>query len=179
MAIAPEAIAAARAAQRRWKIPASITLAQYGVESGFGRHMPPGSNNPFGIKARPGEPTVEAMTTEVFGGVAEREEQPFRRFPSISDAFDHHAELLATARVYAIPRSRLEGGVTVASVEAFATALTHRYATDPDYGRKLIALMTADDLYRYDTEDPVAASPPVTPPPPSAPEPRPRPRAAP
>ena len=150
MSIAPEAIAAARAAQRRWKIPASITLAQYGVESGFGRHMPPGSNNPFGIKARPGEPGVEAMTTEVFHGVAQREEQPFRKFTSLSEAFDCHAELLATAAVYAIPRSTLEGGLTVAAVNAFAAALTHRYATDPDYGRKLIALMAADGLYRYD-----------------------------
>ncbi|HEY5006640.1 MAG TPA: glucosaminidase domain-containing protein [Caulobacteraceae bacterium] len=172
MSIAPEAIAAARAAQRRWNIPASITLAQYGVESGFGWHMPPGSNNPFGIKARPGEPAVEAMTTEIFHGVDRREEQPFRKFASLAEAFDYHAELLATAPVYAIPRSMLLGGLTVAAVNAFAAALTHRYATDPGYGRKLIALMRADDLYRHDAavEDtaPVVAPSPIEPPPPEA-----------
>ncbi|WP_369693039.1 glucosaminidase domain-containing protein [Komagataeibacter diospyri] len=32
-------------------VPASITIAQWMLESGFGQHMPPHFNNPFGIKA--------------------------------------------------------------------------------------------------------------------------------
>ena len=60
----PDIIAAAREAQRKWKIPASISLAQWALESGWGRHMPPGSNNPFGMKARPGDPFVTVRTRE-------------------------------------------------------------------------------------------------------------------
>lgn len=47
----PEVIAAAQAAPARWGAPASITMAQWALESGGGQHMPKGSNNPFGIKA--------------------------------------------------------------------------------------------------------------------------------
>jgi flagellum-specific peptidoglycan hydrolase FlgJ len=59
-----DVIAAAQASQRNTGIPAAITLAQYALESGYGRHMPTGSNNPFGIKAKPGEPFVEQDTWE-------------------------------------------------------------------------------------------------------------------
>src|ERR1700722_17849140 len=41
---------------------ASVTLAQWAVESDYGRAMPAGSNNPFGIKAFGDQPYVEAMT---------------------------------------------------------------------------------------------------------------------
>ena len=44
-------IRAAQASQTRWGIPASVTLAQWALESAWGSRMPPGSNNPFGIKA--------------------------------------------------------------------------------------------------------------------------------
>src|SRR3984893_11508926 len=63
---------------------------------------------------------------------------------------------------------------------AFAAALTGVYATDPDYGSKLIDLMQRDDLYRYDVAPaltPAAAIP--RPPRPRAATPRvPAPRAA-
>lgn len=169
MSIAPDVIAAAQAAQRKWKIPAAITLAQYGIESSWGVHEPSHSNNGFGMKARPGDPFVIVKTREVnAAGESYYIDAPFRVFATIADAFDAHAELLATAGAYAIPRSMLEGGITAASVNAFANALTHRYATDPNYGTALIALMKADGLYAYDGLSP-AASPVAQPPPAPAP----------
>ena len=42
--------------------------------------------------------------------------------------------------------------------DAFATALTGVYATDPDYGPNLIALMRLYHLYRYDSATPAAAA---------------------
>ena len=46
-----DVIEAAKTSRQRWGIPASITLAQWIVESAWGSAMPPDSNNPFGIKA--------------------------------------------------------------------------------------------------------------------------------
>ena len=141
-----DVIAAAQAAQRRWSVPASVTIAQWAIESGYGAHMPAGSNNPFGIKARAGQPSVSAMTTEVIGGRTIHLPQPFRKFASLAEAFDLHGQLLHDGRPY-------RHAMTLAgNPDAFANALTGVYATDPHYGRSLTALMKALDLYQYDRE---------------------------
>ena len=151
--IDPTVIAAAQASQRKWKIPASVTIAQYGDESGWGTHEPPGSNNGFGIKALPGQPYVMAMTSEWNGEKYIREPQPFRKFATVADAFDAHAQLLATSHYYIVARAKLP------DANAFANALTGVYATSPTYGADLIKLMQADNLYQYD----VAAQPVLVP----------------
>ena len=140
-----DVIAAARAAQAKWKIPASLSIAQYGLESGWGAHMPPGSNNPFGIKALPGQPCSAALTREVIGGRGEVIHAAFRAFASLGEAFDAHAALLATGGPYAHARTLLP------DVRRFAQALTGVYATDPNYGHALIAIIDGDGLTRFDT----------------------------
>ena len=167
--ISAEAIASAQAAQLKWTIPASISLAQFGLESGWGAHEPPGSNNPFGIKAVPGQPSVTVPTHEFIAGRYVAVEAAFRKFDSLADAFDAHAALLATGTPYYKARECIASGITPASVNAFANALTGVYATDPLYGQKLIQLMTEDDLYHYDvmavapTAQLVQPSPPLQP----------------
>jgi flagellum-specific peptidoglycan hydrolase FlgJ len=141
-----DVIAAAQAAQRKWSVPASVTIAQWAIESGYGAHVPAGSNNPFGIKARAGQPSVSAMTTEVIGGRTIHLPQPFRKFGSLAEAFDLHGQLLHDGRPY-------RHAMTLAgNPDAFANALTGVYATDLHYGRSLTALMKALDLYRYDRQ---------------------------
>lgn len=141
---------AAQAAMRKWRVPASVSLAQWALESNWGRNMPAGSNNPFGIKARlnpngiPIDPYVDANTTEVLGRQVVHINAPFRKFGSIAEAFDYHADLLATGHVYA-PAMAVAG-----KPDAFAQMLTGRYATDPGYGRKLVQIMQGSDLYQYD-----------------------------
>jgi flagellum-specific peptidoglycan hydrolase FlgJ len=139
-----DVIAAAQAAHEKWNIPASITLAQWALESGYGRSMPAGSNNPFGIKAAAGQPFVEASTREVIDGQSVTIVAKFRKFNSMSDAFDQHGQLLATGRPYAAARTHLD------DPDAFADALTGVYATDPNYGTALKRLMKSNDLYQYD-----------------------------
>ncbi len=143
--VVPPAIAAAAcASQARWDIPASVCLAQWALESGWGRFMPPGSNNPFGIKAGPDQPFVEAMTRERLNGVDVRLPQRFRRFASIDEAFDMHGKLLATGTPYAAARAVRH------DAKAFARALQGHYATDPDYASELIGVMDAANLTRFD-----------------------------
>jgi flagellum-specific peptidoglycan hydrolase FlgJ len=141
-----DVIAAAQAAQRKWSVPASVTIAQWAIESGYGAHMPAGSNNPFGIKARANQPSVSAMTVEVIGGRTIHLPQPFRKFASLAEAFDLHGQLLHDGRPY-------RHAMTLAgNPDAFANALSGIYATDPHYGRSLTALMKALDLYQYDRQ---------------------------
>ena len=141
----PQAIIlAAQASQARWEVPASVTIAQWALESGWGQHQPPDSNNPFGIKAREGDPCVVSYTREVIHGQPVIIEQRFSKFASLAEAFDAHGKLIATAPVYDQVMALAD------DPEAFARALTGVYATDPKYGNELIALMQGHDLGQYD-----------------------------
>ena len=114
----PEIVRAAQAADTKWHIPASVLLAQWALESGWGEHMPGGSCNPFGEKMPIGSTGgVQAETTEDIGGNVVTLKQPFRAFLSIDDAFDFHAEHLATSHWYIPARKCLP------DVGAFCNAL--------------------------------------------------------
>jgi hypothetical protein len=139
-----EVIKAAQASQRLWGVPASVTLAQWALESAYGSRMPPGSNNPFGIKAKAGQPSVMALTTEVIGGRRVRVNAAFRVFDSLEEAFSLHGKLLGTAGVYANARKFIN------SPDRFADALTGVYATDPNYGELLKSIMRKSNLYSFD-----------------------------
>jgi flagellum-specific peptidoglycan hydrolase FlgJ len=139
-----DVLKAAQASERAWGVPAAVSLAQYAVESGWGAHMPPGSNNPFGIKALPGQPSVTVKTREVNShGATYYIDAPFRKFASIAEAFDEHAKLLATKGAYTAARACLP------NVDGFCDALTGVYATDPAYGRTLKSVMKSQGLYAY------------------------------
>jgi flagellum-specific peptidoglycan hydrolase FlgJ len=128
----------------KWKVPASVTMAQWAVESAWGASMPPGSNNPFGIKALPSEPSVESPTREVFDGKSVVIQAKFRKFDSITEAFELHGKLLATGKPYK-PAMALAD-----NPEAFADALTGVYATDPQYGMTLKWVISNYGWTKYD-----------------------------
>jgi flagellum-specific peptidoglycan hydrolase FlgJ len=65
-------------------------------------------------------------------------------FNSLTQAFEEHGRLLATAPAY---RDAMK---QVANPEAFADALTGVYATDPNYGFTLKWVMENYGLSRYD-----------------------------
>lgn len=138
-------IEAAQAAEKEAGIPASVTLAQWALESDFGRAMPLHSNNPFGIKAIAGQAFVEAWTHEVYHGVTKRVLAKFAAFPSISAAFVAHAKIFYNGH-YQRALENLD------NPDEFAESLTGVYATDPHYGTKLIGLMKKYNLYQYDGE---------------------------
>ena len=142
--IDPVIIAAAQAAEKATRIPASVSIAQYGLESGWGKHMPPNSNNPFGIKNFHGG-GVEAETTEVVGGKVIHENQPFAIFPSLEAAFVAHANLLAHSPIYGHAMSLLP------DVVAFVKEMAKHYATDPGYAQKILGIIHIDGLTKYDS----------------------------
>jgi hypothetical protein len=144
--IIPRRDRAAKASQKRWGIPASITLAQWIVESAWGAAMPPDSNNPFGIKALDSQPAVESETREVIDGKVITIVARFRRFDSQADAFELHGKLLSTGSPY---RAAME---VVQDPDRFADALTGVYATDPQYGTTLKWVMDNYQLKQFDTK---------------------------
>ncbi len=151
-----DVIAAAQAVDHKWRVPAAITIAQWALESGWGEHTPAGSNNPFGIKARPGKPFVEAMTREVLNGVSVHLPQRFRAYRDLAEAFDDHGRLLAQGGAYA--RARGYEHHTPDDDDRFGQALQGTYATDTHYGALLHAVMAGSALYAFDI---AAAVPPV------------------
>ena len=142
--ISDAVVIAAQAPVAETGIPASVQLGQYGLESGWGKHEPPASNNPFGIKASGDQPAVESPTREVLNGENVTVTARFRAFDSIAQAFDEHGRLLATASVYKNAMSQKD------NPEAFADALTGVYATDPNYGFTLKWVMEHYGLSQYD-----------------------------
>ena len=147
--VAPGAIAA----QRRYGIPAAVTIAQAIDESGWGRSvLATADHNLFGIKgAGPGRDMLP--TREHENGVWVTRTAPFRIYRNVAESIEDHGRLLATDPAYR-PAMASRG-----RPDAFATALTGVYATDPGYGSSLIALMRLYNLYRYDAATAPAAPP--------------------
>ena len=139
-----DVVDAAVASRVKWKVPASVTMAQWAVESAWGAAMPPDSNNPFGIKAVGDQPSVASGTREVVAGQTITITAKFRKFDSLTQAFDLHGRLLATSPVYAGAMQKAD------DPDAFADALTGVYATDPKYGTTLKYVIKTYNFYLSD-----------------------------
>lgn len=147
MTIPPDVIAAAQASQRKYGVPASVTIAQWQLESGSGAHEP--GHNGFGLKPRQGmnDPCQSFVTTEFIGGQYQTVRQWFRVFPSRAAAFDAHAALIASALVY---RQAMQA---LPDVGLFISRLAAHYATDPQYAAKLKAMIASEVLAKYDVAE--------------------------
>jgi hypothetical protein len=145
----PEIIAAAQQTERDTGVPTSVTLGQWALETGYGKHTP--GNNPFGIKARPGEPYMLLWTKEKAknGSGLVRVQQKFRKFDSLEEAFRARGRLLSKNYPIAMANKH--------DPDAFAAGLQadpkHQYATDPKYNEKLTGVMKRDDFYQYDLKN--------------------------
>lgn len=133
---------AAQRASEATGVPAQLILAQAALESGWGRREIRGedgqtSYNVFGIKADRSwkGPVVETMTTEYVNGVAQKGRASFRVYGSYDEAFSDYARFLATNPRYANVLS------TQDPAEAAHGLQRAGYATDPQYGGKLVRIM--------------------------------------
>lgn len=130
---------AAQHSQRATGIPACVTLAQWALESNFGKAMPAKSNNPFGIKARRNQPHVISRTQEWDSkrGVMITESARFAAYESIEAAFIAHGELLSNPKGPYRKSLPLIGG----ELEEYVKTMGRVYATDPNYARKLMTII--------------------------------------
>jgi flagellum-specific peptidoglycan hydrolase FlgJ len=122
-----------------------VTVAQFLLESDWGRRSMGDANNYFGIKARDGEPSVMMPTTEYENGKPVKVQQPFRKYESMAECFADHARLICNRtsggkKIYAKALANPNDPI------AFANALTGVYATDPQYGAKLVSIMESRGL---------------------------------
>ena len=139
-AVAPGAIEA----QRRYGVPAAVTIAQAIDESGWGQsELAAQDHNLFGIKGAGPAGSVPLPTQEYVNGQPVSTSASFRVYHNVAESIDDHGRLLARSGYYQQAMSDRT------DPDRFAAALTGVYATDPNYGASLISLMRRYDLYRY------------------------------
>lgn len=141
----------ARTGMVRYRVPASVTIAQAILESGWGRSgLTRRDHNYFGIKCF-GEPGPIALgcraysTHECGGGRCWRTRASFRAYRDPAGSMADHGRFLVVNPRYR-PAFRFSR-----DADRFAVAI-HRagYATSPTYARNLIRIMREHNLYRYD-----------------------------
>jgi len=133
----------AEAASRQLGVAPQTLIAHAALETGWGRSMPRGpegqpSFNLFGVKAGASwqGAAVGSSTVEFEGGVSSTRVEQFRAYGSPAASFGDYVSLLKGSSRYA---AALGTGEDAA---AFAGALQRGgYATDPDYARKLTAVV--------------------------------------
>lgn len=132
----------AQAASAASGVPAPLILAQAALESGWGKREIRGENgaqsfNLFGIKADRSwkGPTVEITTTEFVDGEPQKVRAKFRAYGSYDEAFTDYAQFITRNPRYA--------DVVATDDPAQAAHGLQRagYATDPQYGHKLVRIM--------------------------------------
>ena len=130
------------AEMRRSGIPASVTLAQGLLESAAGRStLATEGNNHFGIKCH-NDWRGETMLRD-----DDAPDECFRVYGSAAESFEDHTRFLQRKR-YA---SLFELEPT--DYKGWAYGLSRcGYATDPNYGPRLTAIIERYGLYRYDHE---------------------------
>lgn len=133
---------AAQRASEASGVPAQLIMAQAALESGWGKReirMEDGSSsfNVFGIKADRSwkGPVAEAATTEFVNGAPQKTRAAFRAYGSYDEAFADYAKFLSN-------NPRYSGVVATRDPAEAAHGLQRAgYATDPEYGGKLVRIM--------------------------------------
>lgn len=134
-------------------IPASLTIAQAGLETGWNKSAP--GNNLFGVKAGDSwTGDVAYLTTwEEIGGHREVVVAPFRVYGSLGESLADRYSVLTGDRY-----KGLAGSDPIAGAQLLQDS---GYATDSDYATKLQAIITGRKLTQFDggSTPPAAADP--------------------
>lgn len=142
---------AAKREQKKYHIPASITIAQAGTESDWGRSkLAYKYNNLFGIKANSKKNRVRMYTTENINGKNKQVKQYFQVYNSWAASIRAHTLLIVNGT--ADNHKRFRGVQRAKNYQQAAYELQKNgYATDPDYANKLIYAIKKFHLDKYDS----------------------------
>jgi flagellar protein FlgJ len=141
----------AQRSQREFGVPASVTIAQAILESGWGRSgLAANDRNYFGMKCfNQGTIAVGCKTYRTYecdvNGVCLPTEASFRSYASVLDSFRDHGRLLATASRYSAAFN-YPNDANQFIVEVHKAG----YATSPTYAANVQRVMQSYNLYRYD-----------------------------
>jgi flagellar protein FlgJ len=149
--------AAVPGAQRGWReygVPASVTIAQAILESGWGRSsLSVTDKNYFGIKCQGTRYGKLANGCHVYrtqectkAGECFTTSASFRTYASMAHSFRDHGSFLRVNSRY-----KPAFGHTKNANKFIWTVWKAGYATDPNYYTKITTLMAAYKLYQYDT----------------------------
>ncbi|HNX75804.1 MAG TPA: glucosaminidase domain-containing protein [Candidatus Rifleibacterium sp.] len=129
---------------RKTGVPASVTLAQAALETGWGSSSIGNAKNMFGIKGTGPAGSIRVSTQEFVGGRMITIQDNFRKYNSWQESFDDHAKLLTNSRYgYALKYNK--------DPNRYAQEVQKAgYATDPAYASKLISIMKANNFYKWD-----------------------------
>lgn len=127
----------------RYKIPASITLAQGLLESGAGQSvLARKSNNHFGIKCHNTWRGRKVYHDDDARG------ECFRAYRKVEDSYEDHSKFLRQGARYAFLFK-----LKITDYKGWAKGLKKAgYATDPSYANRLITIIEDYELYKYDTK---------------------------
>ena len=125
----------------RYRIPASIKLAQGVFESGAGRsELALRGNNHFGIKCHGWRGRKVYYDDDA-------EDECFRAYKNVYESYEDHSRFLASGRRYQ-NLFRLK----ITDYKGWARGLKAAgYATNPKYAERLIDIIKLYKLYKYDT----------------------------
>ena len=124
----------------KFKIPASITLAQGILESNAGNsYLAKEANNHFGIKCYDGWNGASVRKND------DRNNECFKKYKSASESFDDHSVFLQRDRYKSLYN------LSTTDYKGWAHGLKAAgYATDKSYAYKLIKIIEDYQLYEYD-----------------------------
>ena len=143
--VPPDVLEAARTSRQRWGIPASVTLAQWIVESAWGAAMPPAQQQSFRDQSSrlPTRGRKRDSRSHRRQGLDLRQ-----RASGVSKAWPRRSNSMASSCRRGRPyRAAME---VAKDPDRFADALTGVYATDPQYGATLKWVMENYRLKQYD-----------------------------
>ena len=133
---------------KRTKIPASFTIAEGALESGWGTSgLYKEARNIFGVKVYPSwnRDVLCMPTKECIEGRWETVDAKWCKYDSYLDCIDDHARFLCNEPRYtacfAHPYSGIEFAIEVQKAG---------YATDPDYADKIGSIIRQHGLSKYD-----------------------------
>ncbi len=138
---------AARESMKNTGIPASVTLAQAILETGWGASTIGDAKNLFGIKGSGPAGTIRTGTKEHYGSGLVSIQDNFRKYHSWQQSIDDRSKLLQNSRY----SGALNAYKSNKNADQYARGI-HKagYATDPNYANKLISLMKSYNLYKWD-----------------------------